>query len=722
MGSSNASELTEPNSPGKLRQGFLAFVLHPALIGVLVVVALNSLTLTFALRNDQYEGADVAGVRRFLSGEYRAEVLRVLGLTSAISTIVGLVLGLVVSATIRLRQAWLRSTAIRGGALAMRAIVGIFAMYLTVWIDDIVARPALYQDILLAKGGLRASVQILLTDHLQRGWLWTFAAVALLGWFVVPALKRSGSRLNWRPVTVAFALIATFFVLIHIPWRRAWTSRLTKQKDERLNVLVIAADSLRPDRITPTIAPHLTKLARQGVVFSKAYTPLARTFPAWVSLMTGQFPHHHGVRNMFPRWETRAKDFQAMPSSFSKAGYYTGVVSDFAGDIFRRIDLGFQRLDTPTFTMRELLLERVLQQDVALLPWLRGPVARWAIPALREMHVASDAQTLTEDALTAIDESGKQPFFVTVFYSTTHFPYAAPAPFYRKFKSPNYHGRFQYAKADTLLAESTLSTDDVQQIRGLFDGAAAAVDVAVGNLLDGLASRDLIDRTLIVVTADHGETLYEYNRGQGHGDHLFGNENLRVPLIVVKPGSGHAEIPIDVSLIDLAPTLCELARVACGKDMDGRSLGAALQGRVPDARPVFAETGLWFTETLPEVPSDQRIPYPDLIHLTEVDRNHADEIVIRREWESYTTAVKHRMVREGRFKLIYMPTRRGPKFELFDAYSDLGETSDVALKYPEVVQRLKSILMQWTLADVSMESRGDVVLPRLQTGDAGGGQ
>ncbi len=714
MGSSNAPGLTEPKCPGRLRKGLFAFAQHPALIGVLFVVALNSLSLVIALQNDQYEGADAAGVRRFLSGEYRAEVLRALGLTFAVSTIVGLALGLVVSAVIRLRQAWLRDEAARGGTHALQATVGIATSYLLVGIDDIIARPALYQDVLLAKGGLRASTQIFLTDHLERTWIWSFAGAVLLVWFVAPALRRTRGSMNWRLLTTTLAIVAGVLVLIQLPWRRAWTSRSSGQKDERLNVLIIAADSLRPDRLTPTIAPHLTELANRGAVFSRVYTPIARTFPAWVSLMTGQFPHHHGVRNMFPRWEARAKDFQAIPSSFSNAGYSTSVISDFAGDIFRRIDLGFRRLNTPTFTMRELVLERILQRDVALLPWLRGSVARWAVPVLREMNVASDAQELTEDTLAAIDDSGRRPFFATVFYSTTHFPYAAPAPFYRKFTSSKYRGRFRYAKADTLLLESSLAPDDVRQIRGLFDGAVAAVDAAVGSLMAGLASRDLLGRTLIVVTADHGETLYEYNRGQGHGDHLFGDENLHVPLIVVQPGSGHAEILTEVSSVDLAPTLCELTRVACRRDMDGRSLAASMQGRPLEARPVFAETDLWFTETLPEIPLEQRIPYPDLIHLTEVDRSHADEIVIRSEWEAFTTAVKHRMVREGGFKLVYMPTRRGPKMELFDTNSDPGETFDAARNYPETTQRLKTLLMQWILADVSMDSRNDVIFPRVR--------
>jgi len=83
----------------------------------------------------------------------------------------------------------------------------------------------------------------------------------------------------------------------------------------------------------------------------------------------------------------------------------------------------------------------------------RGPVCR-SRPT-RKLHVASDAEALTADALDSVDAAGKQPFFITVFYSTTHFPYAAPSPFYKRFVKPGYRGKYRYAKADTLVAENS---------------------------------------------------------------------------------------------------------------------------------------------------------------------------------------------------------------------------------------------------------------------------
>ncbi len=145
----------------------------------------------------------------------------------------------------------------------------------------------------------------------------------------------------------------------------------------------------------------------------------------------------------------------------------------------------------------------------------------------------------------------------------------------------------------------------------------------------------------------------------------------------------------------------------------------ALQGQAIKGRPIFSETGLWFTETLPEVPIEKRIAYPDLIHLTEVDKSHSDEIVMRREWEPLSIAAKYRMVRDERFKLIYIPTRLGLRFELFDTLTDPGETRDVAAQNAEVVEQLKPKLINWILEDVSLERQGDLMVPRLEKSSSG---
>ena len=694
------------------------FLAQPTLHGALLFVTLSAWSLAASYRTDDYEGADAAGVRQFLSGEYHGEVLKALGLVLALSALLGLAVGFLVGWAVRTRQSWLDRNKLEPPSFAWRSLSALVFTYAVVWLDDVIARPALYQSSLYAKRGALAGLQVTLTQHLGRAGLWLCVLLVVAAWLLLPLARRPDFRRPLRRLGLFVGIVGGLVFVAVMPWRRISRGR-AQAGSAHPNVIIIAADSLRPDHIRPNNAPRMSALTKSGLSFEHAYAPLARTFPAWVSILTGQYPHHHGVRNMFPRWETRQRDYQAIPSSFRAAGYLTAVISDFAGDIFRRIDLGFSRIQAPTFTMRELLRERILKQNLALLPWLRGPLAQFAVPVVREMSDASDAETLTRETLELVDNAGEQPFFITVFYSTTHFPYAAPSPYYKQFVKPNYRGPYRYAKADTLVDEGVLTEGDIEQVRGLFDGAIAAVDASVGALLDGLTSRGLMDRTIIVLTADHGEGLYENGRGQGHGDHLYGEESIRVPFVIAGPHMPRGKVNTPVSSIDLAPTLCELAKVSCSPNVDGRSLAVSSAERPPPPRPVFSETGLWFTETIPEIPFESRIAYPELVHLTEVDRAHSDEIVIRKEWEPLTIAAKYRMIRDERYKLIYMPTRMGPRLELFDTLEDPAEVLDIAAKKPEIVDQLKLKLVDWILNDVTLERRGDIIVPRVRDGKGG---
>ena len=322
---------------------------------------------------------------------------------------------------------------------------------------------------------------------------------------------------------------------------------------------------------------------------------------------------------MFPRWDARSVDVGAIPADFARAGYHTAVVSDFAGDIFRRIDLGFARVRTPTFDVAELVREVVVGGQGPILPLLRGRMAERALPVLRELHDTTNPNALTEDALEEIDRAGKKPFFVTVFYSTTHFPYAAPAPHWSRFVDPEYRGPFRYGKTPALAAERAPSPADVRAVRGLYDGAVSAVDAAVDRLLAGLAKRGLADDT-IVVTSDHGESLYEPGRGQGHGDHLFGDEAVRVPVGhrrptasrgAAHPGSGargrSRADPVRAGWRQLRDRRWTLAR--------RRARRASPWLRVwRSPRPVSGSR-----VTSPTFRRSLRLPYPDLTEVVEVD-------------------------------------------------------------------------------------------------------
>jgi arylsulfatase A-like enzyme len=439
---------------------------------------------------------------------------------------------------------------------------------------------------------------------------------------------------------------------------------------------------------------------------------LPRTFPSWVTLLTGRHPHHHGIRSMFPRWEERAKDFDALPERLAREGYRTEVVSDYAGDNFARIDLGFARVETPTFDFKQLVRQRALARATPLLPFLHGRIGRAAFPVLREMNDAADPDLVADDAIRAIRRSSASPFFVTVFFSTAHFPYAAPSPYYARFTRPSYRGRFKYSKPVGLGAEARPEEEDVAQVRGLYDGSVAAIDAACARILEALEDEGLAKKTIIVLTSDHGETLYEGGHGQGHGDHLFGDEGTHVPLVIADPRKSPRAVGTIVRDVDLAPTLYDLTGVKAPEDIDGRSLAPALDGADLAPALAYAETDLWFTEEIAGLPAELRLPYPSIARMTEIDAQHNDEVVLERAVRPLSIVAKHRMVKDERYKLVYAPTRMGAKFLLYDTEADPLETRDVSSEHPAELARLKSELLGWMARDPDMRVEGDLLVPR----------
>ena len=106
------------------------------------------------------------------------------------------------------------------------------------------------------------------------------------------------------------------------------------------------------------------------------------------------------------------------------------------------------------------------------------------------------------------------------------------------------------------------------------------------------------------------------------------------------------------------------------------------------------------------------MPYPGIARLTEVDTQHGDELVLQKAMRPLTIVAKHRMVRDDRYKLVYVPTRTGVKYFLYDTVADPGETHDASREQPSEVSRLKGELWRWMLSDPEMVERGGFLVPR----------
>jgi arylsulfatase A-like enzyme len=703
---------------------FWLWLLRPSTLGALYLLSLVGLAARRASEADRALGGQTRAihevVERHFAGEIDRMTLAVVSVTLLLGAALGILGGLLVFVRDRLARAPARSAF--GRALRVLGVVVVLHAFAEAY--SIADAPQLYADSFYAKGGLLRLAQVLLTDDLGRGGIVALGALALLAFLAGPVSewRRWPARLSRgllprghvpvRRVAVGAAggaVVLLGLLSLPSPSRVARADAIV----ERPNVLILAADSLRADRLVPRTAPNLARLAEKGTRFERAYVSLPRTFPSWVTLLTGRHPHHHGIRSMFPRWEERTKDFDAIPQRLARAGYRTEVVSDFAGDIFDRIDLGWTKTRVPTFDFRQLIRQRALEQQTPLLPFLQSRAGRAVFPVLREMNDAADPNMLASDVIDEIEDAKGAPFFLTVFFSTAHFPYAAPAPYYRTFTDAAYRGRFKYDRPVGLEREEAPDQADVAQVRGLYDGAVASIDAAAARILQALDRFGIARKTIVVVVADHGETLWDNGRGEGHGDYLFGDEGTHVPLVIFDPRkTGGQTVGAIARDVDLAPTICDLVGVSAPSDVDGHSLVPWLTGGSVAPSLAYAETGLWFTEDIEGLDPSLRIPYPPVAEMNEVDADHHDDVVLKKEMRDRVLVAKHRMVRDERYKLVYVPTRGGVRYMLYDTEEDPGETHDVAADHPTELSRLKGELWKWMLSDTNMERRGGYLLPR----------
>lgn len=702
------------------------WLLRPSSVGALYLLGLTWLAARQGNLNDQALAGQTRVIRNIVEEHFAGEVDRITMAIVAAAVVLGSLLGIAAALLLRVRDRLARRLPGPPLQTAFRVILVVVVLHGFVEAHAMAGSPPLYAEAWYARGGLRRLVQVLLTDDLGPGGvlllgaalLLTFLAGPLSRWKRWPSrLSRAflpGARPSLRSVAVMGASGAGALLLIPAAFEGSAHTARAESLPQRPSILILAADSLRADRLNPRMAPNLSRLADKGATFDRAYVSLPRTFPSWVTLLTGRFPHHHGIRSMFPRWEDRTKDFDALPERLARAGYVTNVVSDFAGDIFDRIDLGWTHTRVPTFDFRELVRQRALERETPLLPFLHSRAGRAAFPVLREMNDAADPRMLADDAIDAIGAARGHPFFLTVFFSTAHFPYAAPAPYYGRFTNPSYRGRFKYYKPVGLEREEAPDEADIAQVRGLYDGCVASIDNAAEGILRALDRLGLSQNTIVVVAADHGETLYENGHGVGHGDHLFGDEGTHVPFVVMDPRAPTSRhIDAIVRDVDLAPTLYDLAGVPPPTDLDGQSLRGLMSGTAPTVpRLAYAETGLWFTEEIAGVDPSLRIPYPGIAEMTEVDTDHHDDVVLRREMRDLALVAKHRMVRDDRYKLVYAPRREGVKYLLFDTVNDPKETHDIAADHRAEALRLQGDLWTWMLADPNMEERGGYLVPR----------
>lgn len=307
------------------------------------------------------------------------------------------------------------------------------------------------------------------------------------------------------------------------------------------NVLLITLDTVRADHLgvygypRPT-SPNLDRLAADGTVFEHSWAHAPSTRYSIPAILTGRLPLDVHYDTSIQGWPGLSPEATTIAEVLAARGLTTGAITNYwYFDRVRRMDQGVASYDN-TNAARHMSVSNA------------GP----------EQTKGSSSQQQTDKALQFVERQASQRWFLWVHYYDPHYAYE-PHPEVPSFGS-----------------------DRV----ALYDGELRFTDHHIGRLLDDLRARGLYDKTVIVVTGDHGEGFGEHGI-ELHGYHLYAPQT-RVPLIVRVPGLAPRRSTTPAGHVDILPTLANLAGARATTDMMGRSLIDALTGRDAD-RVVFQQ-------------------------------------------------------------------------------------------------------------------------------------
>ncbi|NKB26045.1 MAG: sulfatase-like hydrolase/transferase [Rhodobacteraceae bacterium] len=389
------------------------------------------------------------------------------------------------------------------------------------------------------------------------------------------------------------------------------------------NVMFIIIDQMRADLLHGALAdhvplPNLRALMGAAVSFTNHHSVANPCGPSRASLLTGQYAmNHRSVRNGAPL----RHDTSNLATEVRKGGHLPLLF----GYTDTTLDPRLHQLVDPDLRTYERVMPGFVQTvemgaDESF-PWRASLVAKgYDIPEYTEFYVPvaqadqlrrvddpafyraedSDTAFLTDACLTHLRARGDRPWFAHLTYIRPHPPLVAPAPYNRMIDPdtlplPDRHGSqsaelathpfFTPANAAALVdGFPDLGNDDttVQDLRAIYLGLAAEVDVHIGRIIAFLKDSGQWDDTLLVVTADHGEMLGDH--------HTWGKMSpydaaWHTPLIIrdpTQPDAHGTEVTRPSESVDVTPTILDCLGLAAPPSMDGRSLKVFLQGDTPD--------------------------------------------------------------------------------------------------------------------------------------------
>ncbi len=428
---------------------------------------------------------------------------------------------------------------------------------------------------------------------------------------------------------LAIFIVAGLFVFFNVP-------RPSRQRPTDINVILLTIDSIRPDHLgcygydKPT-SPNIDAMAEGGRLFRRAFSQSAWTIPGIMSILTSLQPPVHKVER---RGDVLDPAITTLFDRFREAGYTVPNICFL-------------------LTIPEFATIRV------------GPP--------EEKYYADDDD---DELLRWLDENHESKFFAWFHYRGVHLPYKAGEEAMSMFvpelgpEEELSSGLRAVLSAAAVVPVGTAEFEEGDRpiVEALYDAEVKDLDAFIGRLNSRLRKYGILDKTLIVVTADHGEELLDHGF-VGHASTMKAatlyDEVIRIPLIISLPGHlpGGREINEQVQQIDVMPTILDMAGIPIPPGVQGKSLVPMLydpERERESSTPVFAETVYGGYQATKEM--------------------------AKTRWRS---------VRTDGWKLIEIDEPAGKSHHLYDLQNDPGELRNLYDDDAESAARLKAWLAEW---------------------------
>ena len=394
-----------------------------------------------------------------------------------------------------------------------------------------------------------------------------------------------------------------------------------ESSDRRPNVLLVISDQLHHQAIAAAgneviQTPNLDRLARGGVRFENALCPTPFCSPTRASLMTGLYPHQHGIiRNLGRDSAGLDPDLPTTEQALLDAGYVARQLGKWHLGQKTRVPAYAQ---DPELSYRDYFrpIARGMPQPPA------GPTSRVGRPiypteAVRSANAMYDGDGppnswigrtdvppehteeawITDRAIETLRELAGNPFFMTISFPAPHALWAINEPYYSLHPRQDIGlpaNRHSVQDVDRKTAAwrfgQLLGDEGLREYLGVYYGMVSMMDANLGRILDELQRSGDEDNTLVIFTADHGDMQGGHSM-YGKTSYLMYEETTRVPLLLRWPGPIPAgkTIKTQAGSCDVSPTILDYLGLRVPTSFAGQSLRDPIDGKEDLDRPIFAE-------------------------------------------------------------------------------------------------------------------------------------